>query len=159
MVNIRKKPERFNSPINPAFEEAEDLLEGYNYTVYLFHYFSSDQREDLLANLKAALPTHDIELGGASEITVDDALTEIKEALIHRGDSGYGPIPEKIDSERYQNLVNRALKDCRDLFGTADRVEVFWLKKGHPAYPVFWDFAFAVYTGEGVHFILGSSSD
>ena len=41
----------------------------------------------------------------------------------------------------------------------AERVALFWLKNGHPAYPVFWDFAFAAYTDEGVHVLMGSSSD
>ena len=159
IVNIRQKPERFNSPINAAFEEAEDLLEGYNYTVFLFHYFSTGQQADLLTHLSAVLPTRDIEIGGSSVVTVDEAITEITEAMTHRGDSGYGPIPEKIDSERYQNLVGRLLDDCRALFDAGDRIEVFWLKNGHPAYPVFWDFAFAVQTSDGVHIIMGSSSD
>jgi hypothetical protein len=158
-VNIRQKPDRFDSAINAAFEEAEDLLEGYNYTVFLIHYFSPGQQADLLAHLSAVLPTRDIEIGSSSEVTVDEAITEISEAMTHRGDSSYGPIPEKIDSERYRNLVARLLEDCRVLFDAGDRIEVFWLKNGHPAYPVFWDFAFAVHTGDGLHIIMGSSSD
>ena len=158
-MNIRRKPKRFDSPINAAFEEAEDLLEGYNYTVFLFHYFSPGQQPDLLTHLAGVFPTDGIEIGGSSEISVDEAVAEIEAALDHRGDSAYGPIPKKIESERYQNVADRALKACRNLFDSANRVEVFWLKEGHPAYPVFWDFAFAGFTEEGVHVIMGSSSD
>jgi len=156
---IRRKLKRFDSPINAAFEKAEDLLEGCNYTVSLFHYFSPGQQPDLVAHLSAVLPTTDIEIGGSSATTVEEAITEIQDALGHRGDSGYGPIPENIESERYKVLVTRILRDCRGLMEAAERVALFWLKNGHPAYPVFWDFAFAAYTDEGVHVLMGSSSD
>jgi hypothetical protein len=158
-VNIRRPPKRFDSPLNRSFADAENILEGYNYTVFLFHYFSPEPQVGLQAHLAAVLPTTDVEIGKSSEILPAEALAEITEALEHRGDAAYGPIPEKVDSDRYRDLVAKALRETQELFSSADRLEVFWLKSGHPAYPVFWDFAFAAFTVDGVHVIMGSSSD
>jgi hypothetical protein len=35
----------------------------------------------------------------------------------------------------------------------------FWLKAGHPAYPVFWGFAFVIAGPRGAEVFVGSSSD
>ena len=35
----------------------------------------------------------------------------------------------------------------------------FWLRDGHPAYPVFWDFAFVIAGSAGGQVFIGSSSD
>jgi len=41
----------------------------------------------------------------------------------------------------------------------ATTIKRFWLKQGHPAYPVFWDFAFVVIGTQQVELFIGSSSD
>ena len=38
-------------------------------------------------------------------------------------------------------------------------IERFWLKEGHPAYPVFWDFAFVIAGPHETKVFIGSSSD
>jgi hypothetical protein len=38
-------------------------------------------------------------------------------------------------------------------------VQSFWLKKGHPDYPVFWDFAFVIAGSSAAEVFIGSSSD
>jgi hypothetical protein len=38
-------------------------------------------------------------------------------------------------------------------------IERFWRKEGHPAYPVFWDFAFVIAGPTEAEVFIGSSSD
>jgi hypothetical protein len=35
----------------------------------------------------------------------------------------------------------------------------FWLKDGHPSYPVFWGFAYVIAGPRGANIFVGSSSD
>lgn len=41
----------------------------------------------------------------------------------------------------------------------ADTIMSFWLKEGHPFYPVFWDFAFLIEKNNDAIVFIGSSSD
>jgi hypothetical protein len=92
-------------------------------------------------------------------VTLDEALAEIRSSLSYPGDSGAGPDPETLRSERFTRLLSDLLAEIEAVSRQATRIEQFWLEEGHPAYPVFWDFAF-LFTGmsEAVA-LIGSSSD
>jgi hypothetical protein len=46
-----------------------------------------------------------------------------------------------------------------ELANQAKMVKRFWFAAGHPAYPVFWDFAYAIFGSEMTTIVVGSSSD
>ena len=159
-MNFRTKPERFPSTLNEAFEALEDLLEGYNYTVFLWHYHdpAASPDDNLTTILHRTLPKAEIVVGGSQPSTAEELISDVSTAISHVGDSGYGPIPERIQSQRFQELLRDTLDACR-LICADSRIELFWLKEGHPAYPVFWDFAFAIRHEHGCDVLIGSSSD
>ena len=159
-MNIRTKPQRFPSALNEAFGALEDLLEGYNYTVFLWHYHdqAATPDDDLTAILRRTLPKAEIVVGGSQSSSAGELISDVSTSIGHVGDSGYGPIPERIQSERFQHLLRDSIDACRLLCGNS-HIELFWLKEGHPAYPVFWDFAFAIRHEHGCDILIGSSSD
>ncbi len=159
-MNIRTKPLRFPSRLNQSFDALEDLLEGYNYTVFLWHYHdpAALPDEELSGILHRTLPKAEIVVGGSQTSTAEELLTDISDAIGHIGDSGYGPMPERIQSEVFRQLLSEVIQECMLLCSGA-RIELFWLKEGHPAYPVFWDFSFAIRHEHGCDILVGSSSD
>jgi hypothetical protein len=100
------------------------------------------------------------EIGMAQPATKKDVIDELTNALQYRGDHGSHPSLDYLDSndcridfEQITCRIQRVLDD------SSDDIQSFWLKEGHPFYPVFWDFAFLIRTcGESILFI-GSSSD
>ncbi len=159
-MNIKTKPKRFPSSLNEAFEALEDLLEGYNYTVFLWHYNdpAASPGDDLTTILRRTLPTDGIVVGGSQPCSTEELISDISSSISHVGDSGYGPIPESMQSHEFQRLLRAVVDACR-LLCEDSQIEFFWLKEGHPAYPVFWDFAFAIRHETGCDVLIGSSSD
>jgi hypothetical protein len=159
-MSIGTKHLRFPSALNEAFEALEDLLEGYNYSVFLWHYFdpAASLKDDLTTILRRTLPKVEIVVGSSRPSGAEELVSDISSALRHIGDSGSGPIPEQMQSEKFQNLLRDSTDACR-LLCAESRIELFWLKEGHPAYPVFWEFAFAIRHEIGCDILIGSSSD
>ena len=90
-------------------------------------------------------------------MTASEARSEVTEQLLHVGDGGYGPL--ELDAKRFE-----ILNLLEDLFmhvqlDQADAIRSFWLTKGHPSYPVFWDFAFDIQNDGKRWILMGSSSD
>lgn len=86
-------------------------------------------------------------------------MAEVEKSLRYSGDAGSGPEPSALRSERFQLLVTAVLADLERAIAEADLLAKFWLQDGHPAYPVFWDFAFVIAGSTSVLVFIGSSSD
>ena len=56
-------------------------------------------------------------------------------------------------------LLNRVVANAKATSSKANRIEKFRLDEGHPAYPVFWDFAFLFTSSDEATVLVGSSSD
>src|SRR5262249_30189375 len=98
-------------------------------------------------------------VGGSSPATGKDVLTEVEEVLRHEGDEGYGPRPQALQSQKFEDLLSLVLSHLEQALGEASLVERFWLKEGHPDYPVFWDFAYVIAGPTAAEVFIGSSSD
>lgn len=97
-----------------------------------------------------------VELRGA------DLLAETRVILEHAGQfSGYHPNKNLgfKDSQRFKELLNGVMGHLERLVSEATQINQFSLKKGHPAYPVYWDFAFVIVRPTEVNLIVGSASD
>jgi hypothetical protein len=131
-----------------------------NYTVFLRLYELSERYgvDDLSACIREAFG-ESAEVENEEGISVDDILVEMDELLSYAGDSGAGPSDSVLNSREFQGgLVE--LKDCTlSLAKQADAVKKFCFRAGHPAYPVFWDFAYAFFADGKVSILIGSSSD
>lgn len=139
----------------------EDLLNlgGTNYTVFLRASDVALPGDRPPAELvRAALGTGAI-IGGAGSVTCDELVREVRVCLGYLGDSGAGPAPSVVESSRFKELLVILTTELVAVCDGASGIEQFWLKAGHPAYPVFWDFAFLVRKKSVSHVLIGSSSD
>lgn len=144
-----------------AFSALAEFLNasGWNYSVFLRCYGAP-----LAASVSSEAVIHSAlgntaVVGGCREVTPAEALAEIRESLTYVGDSGAGPAPQAMQSERFAALLDRVLAEVSAAAARSMRIEQFWLKDGHPAYPVFWDFAFLLREENEAIVIVGSSSD
>lgn len=132
---------------------------GTNYTVFLKCYSVPVQFGALSEQLiRAALGVRAV-VGGVQTVTPSELSMDVQSSLSFAGDSGAGPDPGAIHSEDFDTLVATLLADIDAVARVALRVEQFWLKEGHPAYPVFWDFAYLFTTASEAVCLIGSSSD
>src|SRR4051812_33788155 len=98
-------------------------------------------------------------VGGWSSPTGQQVLEEVEEALLHPGAFDYGPRLSTLRSRRFKELLRKLLAHVEQAAAAANFIERFWLEKGHPDYPVYWDFAFVMAGPLGAEVFLGSSSD
>jgi hypothetical protein len=145
--------------IEKVLIELAGLLNGLNYVVFL--------RLDRMPFSPGAGAEHYIAkalgpaavLGGSSPVPGQEVLTQVEEALRHAGDRAYGPRPSTLRSKKFKELLHQVLSYIEQALAEATLIETFWLTKGHPAYPVFWDFAFVIAGPTGAEVFIGSSSD
>lgn len=134
----------------------EQLLEGLNYTVWVNIYGPFDLSRTLEEQLSHSIGK-DAVIGGQSRVTANEARCEITEQVLHLGDGGYGPID--LEAKRSEILLLLEVLLTRVNLDQASGITSFWLSKGHPAYPVFWDFSFDIHALGKRWLLMGSSSD
>lgn len=134
----------------------EQLLYGFNYAVWVNTYGPFELSKTLEAQLSHTTG-NEVIIGGKSCVTASEARREITEHMLHLGDGGYGPIA--LTEKRSEILILIETLFASVNLDQASAITSFWLTKGHPAYPVFWEFSFDI-TAHGRRWILmGSSSD
>lgn len=134
----------------------EHLLEGFNYTVWVNTYGPYDLDRTLEEQL-AHSTGHEVIIGGKSIVPPSEARREVTEQLLHVGDGGYGPLDLNAKRSEILSLLEELFEHVR--LDQASTITSFWLTKGHPAYPVFWDFAFDIQNDGKRCIFMGSSSD
>ncbi len=98
-------------------------------------------------------------IGGSCSCTQSSLLEEVASSLEYSGDNGTHPNRDFLNSPMFQEAVDCATREVGDLIDAADLLIDFYLANGHPFYPVFWDFAFAIVRGRDAFILIGSSSD
>ncbi len=98
-------------------------------------------------------------VGGSNESTKQEVIDELSKALKYRGDHGSHPSLDYLDSLESKKDFDLVISTIKIFLDQSIRVVAFWLKDGHPFYPVFWDFAFLIETDESNILFIGSSSD
>ena len=132
---------------------------GWNYSVFLHAYalpsVAGTPPEQIIANaLGSTVVVADLKV-----VTAPEVVSEVGASISYAGDSGAGPDPASLQSERFAELLSGLLKETETVARGADRIEQFRFKDGHPAYPVFWDFAFLFVGPVESVVLVGSSSD
>jgi len=126
-----------------------------NYTVFLRLYQPSiADCDDPKAFIREALGVS-AEIGGAEEIGVVDLLAELDGLLRFAGDAGAGPSDLVLKSKELSDLLNKLNEGILGLTSEVNEIKRFWLKTGHPAYPVFWDFAYIFMKGKTATILIG----
>ncbi len=138
------------------FESIERLLYGNNYEVCFHLYGPSDSGIGLAEALKTLIST-ECELFGVAPSSPEAAANQIVEMVLYEGDAGSGPL--ELESKKVEVLALISNVLSRIGLGSADLVVEFSLKHGHPAYPVFWDFAYDIHSNGQRWVFIGSSSD
>jgi hypothetical protein len=144
--------------INTALSELQTLLYGYNYEVFLQSYqlplIPGATVKDYIIQ---AFPN--AEVGRIWQISEQDVFMEVEQSLTYSGDDSSGPNPMALKSPRFSELLGITVLHLEKIVKNATAISGFWLKDGHPAYPVFWDFAFVVIGTQNVELFIGSRSD
>lgn len=130
-----------------------------NYSVFLqVHEMPLPKPPGTAALIKMALGTEAV-LGEIKDVQSTSVWPVVEEALLYRGDDSAGPSAAIIKSEKLATAIGMLKGQVAELVSTATRIESFGLKDGHPAYPVFWDFAFLFSSDASATILIGSSSD
>lgn len=140
--------------INKTLKELELLLPAPNYVVHFHLYrlpFSPDTTVEEYVNqvLPAAV------IGGMLSTTQVEILEEVEQSLRYNSKS----LVNESDEQRFEHLTYELFFYLDSVASKAFTITSFWLKSGHPNYPVFWDFAFIFISLQGVEIFVGSSSD
>jgi len=89
-----------------------------------------------------------------------EVLREVDDALRYTLDEHSGPEPGVLASERFETLVRRLLVGLEQAIAPATLLARCSLPaEHHPAYPVYWDFAYVIAGPPGGLVLVGSSSD
>jgi hypothetical protein len=137
----------------------EPMLFGFNYCVFLKVY-RCDIGGDAtpLDAIQKVLGAEAIP-GGLIESNKHELRTEIDDCIRFRGDEGSGPDLLVLDSNEFKEAVTRMVTALEVEADRASKIYQFWLKEGHPDYPVFWDYAYVLMQDRRAVVLVGSSSD
>jgi len=98
-------------------------------------------------------------VGGSQSASKADVLRVVRTSLDFQGDDGAHPCRDYLASVEFKRDAELVMIQVGKLVDGADTIVSFWLKEGHPFYPVFWDFAFLIERSKDAVIFIGSSSD
>lgn len=133
--------------------------EAYNYTVFAQAYnvcCSSNEPSSFL--IERAIG-QDVVVDGFKEVGLKNTLDNIEKCLTYRECDSNDVALNLDDSEELKYLLGELKADIKKAFQISNKVEEFWFSEGHPAYPVFWDFAYIFRYADRAFIFIGSSSD
>lgn len=147
--------------VNKIFESISYQLSrsSLNYCASFQIYRCGKPRGDSLADLVQTALGDQAVVGGATVSTSREVVDELRKALTYRGDHGSHPSLDYLDSHESTKDFDLAVESLNQILDRATNVVSFWLKEGHPFYPVFWDFTFLIETEEESILFIASSSD
>jgi len=138
------------------FKRIEHLLYGINYKVWFNLYGPTDPEMGLSDALKK-LVSKDCEISGVVPSTPNEAISEIMDMVLYKGDTGSGPLELESKKVEISELMGKVFSSIG--IEDAEMVVEFGFKNGHPSYPVFWDFAYDIHSKGQRWIFIGSSSD
>lgn len=148
--------------LNPTeLSELADLLnsDGINYSVFLAAYRGAASDTLAAHDIVKRLLDKDVVLDGLRDVDVAEVAETVDVSLRYAGDAGAGPGLAIFASKRFDVLLRGILAEIAKLGETSERIKSFTFVAGHPAYPVFWDFAFLFLCRAEAVLLVGSSSD
>ncbi len=121
--------------------------------------FQSDRISDENSSIKNILGANFVEVGEIKKSDMSELLKIAQECFEFSGDEGAHPNKEYLFSEEFKLETGQVLEQIKFLFSDSSEIFTFYLKNGHPFYPVFWDYAFLVRKKQNDFVFIGSSSD
>ena len=98
-------------------------------------------------------------VGGSQSASKADVLRAVRTSLDYQGDDGAHPSRDYLASDEFKRDTELVMIQIGTLVDGAAAIVSYWLKEGHPFYPVFWDFAFLIEKNKDAVIFIGSSSD
>ena len=133
---------------------------GRNYSVFLQTYRIPRSGEASSSRLVCdALDKPSVVLGEFQKVTAADVIYEVRGSLTYAGDSGAGPVPAALQASIFHEAMAALTSQINATAQDSITIERFTLPEWHPAYPVFWDFAFLFTSPTEAIALIGSSSD
>ncbi|SEQ88617.1 hypothetical protein SAMN05216548_108203 [Faunimonas pinastri] len=134
-------------------------FDAWNYTVFLdFREVSLPEPTETAVIIKTAFGA-EATLGGIKDVEKTSVWPFVKDALLYTGDYAHGPAAATMQSGKLLALLEDLEGEVCDLVAVASSIKSFWMNAGHPAYPVFWDFAVLFSSKSRASILIGSSSD
>jgi hypothetical protein len=132
---------------------------GTNYCVFLQTYTVPINANSSAKEYIRQAASNTANIGNIHAVRSDEVIREVESALTFTGYDGAGPASVTLQSAAFAVQLAELLSGLKAMAAKASKVERFWFQDGHPAYPVFWDFAFMFTFQKGVVIFIGSSSD
>ena len=144
--------------LEAVLSDLELVLYGGNYQVFLRAYRTPCLNAPPEIYVREALGSDVVPQ--IAPTTGSEVLQEVDRALHYALDEHSGPEPGVLESARFKTLVQSLLGDLDRAIAAATLLARFTLPhEHHPAYPVYWDFAYVIAGPEGGLVLIGSSSD
>ncbi|QIL90513.1 hypothetical protein ACONUD_07380 [Microbulbifer harenosus] len=138
------------------FKRIEDLLYGINYEVW-FNLYGPTNPDVPLEEILRKLISENCRISDVVSSSPQKVVSEIMEMVFYDGDKSAGPLELESKKAEIAKLLSNVF--TRINIEQAESVAKFEFKKGHPAYPVFWDFACDIQSKGQRWVFIGSSSD
>lgn len=131
-----------------------------NYVVDI-RIFQAKRQNDFndIDSIRNILGGNSVEVGEVKRSNSPELIESIKEGFEYEGDEGAHPNKNYLFTDDFKDDTNEVLAQIENLFSGNSEISVFWLKSGHPFYPVFWDYAFLIKKDYMDYLLIGSSSD
>jgi hypothetical protein len=128
-----------------------------NYTVFLKAYDIPCKESEPSQSLIEKAIGEGVVVVGFKEVDLILMLSIVEGSLMYKGED----VTECNRGEGKELIlyIDELKRDITNLFNVSNIVESFWFRKGHPAYPVFWDFAYIFRCYNRALIFVGSSSD
>ena len=130
-----------------------------NYSIFLAAYDVMPERTEDPEDMIRRTCGEQAVVAGLESVGGAAVWAEIEEALTYRGDPGSGASAAVLEAGEFAALLEELKGEVGRMAGDAAKVMRFRLEEGHPAYPVFWDFAFLFQREHGGTILIGASSD
>ena len=140
----------------PALQRIAHLLYGINYEVWLNIYGPFEVSVDLDQLLKEHV-SKDAIISESHSTSICEAQDDIMSMILYEGDSSSGPTELTNKRNELTELMGNVFKLIK--IADATNVVSFGFSEGHPAYPVFWDFAYDIQSNDSRLLFIGCSSD
>lgn len=148
-----------NSTLPSVLKQLERMLYGKNYQVFLRSYNVFHPPDANCQEILCLALSNEALQGDTCQVTIDKAVASISGCLEYSGDEHHGPKFARLQSSKFDKLRVELVELVRQQCRSSISVTGFWLAEGHPAYPVYWDFAFLFRGNETSTILIGSSSD
>ena len=98
-------------------------------------------------------------IGNTFATSDNEIIQDLKKGFEYSGDESSHPNKDALMSPIEQAKRDKAISLIKNHLNKSTMLIGFWLKEGHPFYPVFWDFAYIIEHDKKSSILIGSSSD